>query len=275
MLARLASRTLRPAAIAAPSSLVSRAGPQRAISVQSLLHGSPEAKSAGDAEVQQHSRLVARGKYLHGFEVHRVQPGKVEEYKQAAERYYTGLRDDAELRIKLTGNWETIIGEQDTFYHILEYENYAGFDKAWEKIRGSEHERAYKALLPHLVSRNAQLNQEFAFMPTAPPHARGGIFELRTYQLNPGTLLEWENTWRRGIEARKKFVAPVGAWYSQVGRLHQVHHMWQYPDLETRKEMREQAWQLDGWADTVSKTAQMAKFMDSYVMVPLSFSPLK
>ena len=61
--------------------------------------------------------------------------------------------------------------------------------------------------------------------------------------------------------------------------------------------MREQAWQLDGWADTVSKvrfgslfpqsmlsltdarrapqTAQMAKFMDSYVMVPLSFSPLK
>ena len=34
---------------------------------------------------------------------------------------------------------------------------------------------------------------------------------------------------RRGIEARKKFVAPVGAWYSQVGRLHQVHHMWQYP----------------------------------------------
>ena len=60
---------------------------------------------------------------------------------------------------------------------------------------GSQHERAYKALLPHLVSRNAQLNQEFAFMPTAPPHARGGIFELRTYQLNPGTLLEWESTW--------------------------------------------------------------------------------
>lgn len=34
---------------------------------------------------------------------------------------------------------------------------------------------------------------------------------------------------RKGIEARQKFVAPVGAWFSQVGRLHQVHHMWQYP----------------------------------------------
>lgn len=74
---------------------------------------------------------------------------------------------------------------------------------------------------------------------------------------------------RRGIEARRKFVAPVGAWFSQVGRLHQVHHMWQYPyvlsdlsltvaldsprTLHERKEKREQAWQIDGWAETVSK----------------------
>jgi hypothetical protein len=39
--------------------------------IQSLLHGSPEAKKAGELEVQQHSRLVARGKYLHGFECER------------------------------------------------------------------------------------------------------------------------------------------------------------------------------------------------------------
>lgn len=50
-------------------------------------------------------------------------------------------------------------------------------------------------MLPFLTSRTNQLNQEFAILPTAPPHADGGIFELRTYQLKPGTLLEWENTW--------------------------------------------------------------------------------
>ena len=80
---------------------------------------------------------------------------------------------------------------------------------------------------------------------------------------------------RRGIEARRKIVRPVGAWFSQVGRLHQVYHLWQYPcvsfrslvswellikgslgprrNLETRKEMRENSWQLDGWASTVHK----------------------
>ena len=46
----------------------SRALTVSAIRAQSILHGSKEAKEAGDNETQQHSRLVARGKYLHGIE---------------------------------------------------------------------------------------------------------------------------------------------------------------------------------------------------------------
>ena len=37
-------------------------------SAQSLLHGSPEAKKEGELEVSQHSKIVGRGKYVHGFE---------------------------------------------------------------------------------------------------------------------------------------------------------------------------------------------------------------
>jgi len=29
---------------------------------------------------------------------------------------------------------------------------------------------------------------------------------MRSYQLQPGKLLEWEGAWRRGLEARAKFV---------------------------------------------------------------------
>jgi hypothetical protein len=48
------------------------------------------------------------------------------------------LKDDPQLRVKLTGNWETVIGEQDTFVHILEYENYSGYDKTIHLLRTSE-----------------------------------------------------------------------------------------------------------------------------------------
>jgi hypothetical protein len=54
------------------------------------------------------------------------------------ERYYKGIQADARLCVKLTGNWETLVGDQDAFVHILEYENYAGYDKTTQLIRSSE-----------------------------------------------------------------------------------------------------------------------------------------
>ena len=67
---------------------------------------------------------------------HKVKPDQVEAYKEAAlvihcfshrceglmlisskrrKEYYTGIIGDRELSIKLSGSWETLIGEQDTF----------------------------------------------------------------------------------------------------------------------------------------------------------------
>lgn len=32
-----------------------------------------------------------------------------------SERYYAGIKDDPRLHVKLTGSWETLVGNQDTF----------------------------------------------------------------------------------------------------------------------------------------------------------------
>jgi len=149
---------------------------QRHVSVKSILHGSPEAKQAGDVDIQHHSKLIARGKYVHGFEVHRVKPETTEKYIEAAEEYYTGLKEDTDLHVKLTGNWQVVVGEQDTFYHILEYENYNGYDRTTAMLRGSKHEKAYKKMLPYLILRSSQLNQEFAFFPHCSPSCAGWYF---------------------------------------------------------------------------------------------------
>ena len=54
--------------VAASSRARHRALTVSAVRAQSILHGSQEAKEAGDSETQHHSRLIARGKYLHGIE---------------------------------------------------------------------------------------------------------------------------------------------------------------------------------------------------------------
>lgn len=104
-----------------------------------------------------------------------------------------------------------------------------------------------------LRSRESELMQEFNFWGgTAQPHNFGGVFELRTYDIFAGRLLEWEMHWRKGLECRKQVMEPVGAWFTQMGHLNRVHHLWQFADLQHRKISREKCWELPGWADTVS-----------------------
>ncbi|CAD6583015.1 MAG: hypothetical protein CYPHOPRED_002212 [Cyphobasidiales sp. Tagirdzhanova-0007] len=207
--------------------------------VKSILYGSEKAKAeapvleAGEEELHgstgQHSHLVGRGKYIHSVTRHSVKPSRVVEYKALIEEYYDKLAKDKQFDVKLTGSWEVVIGNLDTFYHIWEHSGFHGVDQIMAKLATSEDYAALqKELLSLVVKRETQLVQEFSFWPSSPPKQLGGIYEMRIYDLKPGSLLEWENEWRIGLEARRKFVEPIGAWFSQVGELHQVLHMWHY-----------------------------------------------
>lgn len=116
--------------------------------------------------------------------------------------------------------------------------------------------------------------QEFSFWPTTPPRQLGGVFELRSYTLHPGNLLEWETHWRRGLQARREVMEGVGAWFVQIGDLNTVHHLWQFANLEERKIRREKSWSIKGWAETVHKTVPLIQEMKSRIMVAMPWSPV-
>lgn len=117
--------------------------------------------------------------------------------------------------------------------------------------------------------------QEFSFWPTTPPRELGGLFELRSYTLHPGNLLEWETHWRKGLKARREVMEGVGAWFVQIGDLNTVHHLWQFANLEERRLRREQSWGVEGWSDTVHKTVPLIQTMKSKVLVPMPWSPVR
>jgi len=123
-------------------------------------------------------------------------------------------------------------------------------------------------------TKRLSLMQEFSFWPTTPPRQLGGIFELRSYTLHPGNLLEWETHWRKGLKARREVMEGVGAWFVQIGDLNTVHHLWQFADLEERKARREKSWSIEGWGDTVHKTVPLIQTMKSRILVPMSWSPV-
>lgn len=242
------------------------------------MYGSPQTKQEVKEQLEtSFSRALMRGKYVHEIVTHRVVPGKAPEYLELISEMYPKIAADPANEVRLVGSWRTMIGDMDTYIHIWEYKGYPGFHHSQNVIHENEEYLQHLAQIrPLLRSRESDLMQEFDFWGgTAKPHNYGGIFELRTYDLHSGKLLEWEQHWRKGLEYRKQVMEPVGAWFTHLGRLNRVHHIWQFADLEHRKISRQKSWEIPGWADTVHETVKLIDKMESHILVPLSFSPLR
>ncbi|BGP38860.1 hypothetical protein JCM10449v2_002798 [Rhodotorula kratochvilovae] len=234
-----------------------------------FLHGSEEAKEQAK---EQHSKLVGR------HVQHKVLPQHVEQYKKLIEGYYRGIHESNEFDARLTGSWEIVVGDVDTFVHIWEYQGLGGFEHTKMAIRESRGHLQFfnHEILPLINSRTSQLCTEFKFFPVTEPQERGGIYELRTYDLKPGALLEWENEWRGGLEARVAAGhTPVACWYAGIGKLHTVHMIWHYESLEARREIRAASWRNDKWSNTVTRTVPLTQSMASNILRALPYSPMR
>ena len=52
----------------------------------------------------------------------------------------------------------------------------------------------------------------------------------------------------------------MGGFFSQLGALYQVHHIWAYNDLQHRKTERERMWEDPGWDDCVAATGKKQRY---------------
>ncbi|KAI9819147.1 MAG: hypothetical protein M1827_007303 [Pycnora praestabilis] len=263
--------------------------------LSNLIYGTHEGQQMDHEIEKSFSQVLARGKYVHSIVFHQVKPDKVDEYVELVGNWYPKMAAMEENKVHLVGSWRTEVGDCDTFgmctrdpehnyrftnswnlaptVHIWEYQRYHGYHVSLHSIASHPEFPAFDKKLKSLItSKNTSLMQEFSFWPTTPPRQLGGLFELRSYTLHPGNLLEWETHWRRGLKARREVMEGVGAWFVQVGDLNTVHHLWQFADLEERKIRREKSWGVEGWGETVHKTVPLIQTMRSRILMPMPWS---
>ncbi|KAI1421785.1 NIPSNAP family protein [Xylaria sp. FL1777] len=240
-----------------------------------VIYGTKEGREL-DAQLEaSFSAVLARGKYVHSIVFHEVKPDKVDEYVELVGKWYPKMASLETNKVHLVGSWRTEVGDCDTFVHIWEYQRYQGYHESLNTIAKQPGFDEFNAKLKTLIKhKQTSLMQEFSFWPTTPPRKLGGVFELRSYTLHPGNLLEWETHWRRGLKARREVMEGVGAWFVQIGDLNTVHHLWQFANLEERKVRREQSWKQEGWAETVHKTVPLIQTMKSRILIPMPWSPV-
>ncbi|EDV29321.1 uncharacterized protein TRIADDRAFT_5705, partial [Trichoplax adhaerens] len=171
---------------------------------------------------------------------------------------------------KLLGSWTTQIGQQDQVVHMFMHENgYETYEKTYRHGRNDPGlSKVLQAMDKLLAKRYNHLCQEFGFWGDVKPRSGGNIYELRTYHLKPGSLLEWAQHWAKGINYRKDYNEPVCGLFTQIGELYTVHHIWSYKDLPTRSEARESAWGQPGWDECVMHTVPLIRHMDSDILTP-------
>lgn len=103
------------------------------------------------------------------------------------------------------------------------------------------------------------------------------VYELRTYQLTPGGVAAYVQVAKNTLlpAMAKHGVKPIGFWYTEIGTLNEVTHLWAYNDLTERQRLRA-SWQAEpGVAEAMVRLREVVVKQHSKVMLPTEISPLK
>ncbi|SIT37335.1 NIPSNAP family containing protein [Paraburkholderia ribeironis] len=102
-------------------------------------------------------------------------------------------------------------------------------------------------------------------------------YEIRTYKIKTGAVPAYlKLVEEEGIELQKRYLGElVGYFFSELGPLNQIVHMWAYPSLDEREARRQRLAADPAWQAFVPKIQALMETMESKIMKPAAFSPLK
>uniref|UniRef100_A0A665VHF8 NIPSNAP domain-containing protein n=1 Tax=Echeneis naucrates TaxID=173247 RepID=A0A665VHF8_ECHNA len=227
-----------------------------------------------DPRKDAHSNLLTKNEEsnLYKIQFHNVKPESLEAYNKLCEDVLPSIHADKYYPCELVGTWNTWYGEQDQAVHLWRYRGgYPALTEVMNKLRQNKEFTAYrKERGKMLLSRRNQLLLEFSFWNEPVPREGPNIYELRSYQLRVRSGYE-----ARAIGYRQHNREAVGGFFSQIGNLYMVHHLWAYKDLQSRENTRNAAWQQEGWHEVVYYTVPLIQHMDSRIMIPTKASPMQ
>ena len=73
------------------------------------------------------------------------------------------------------------------------------------------------------------------------------LYEVRTYRLKQGTTNKAIDAFAEGYETRKKYSKIAAFWYTEIGPLNEIIHVWPYESLDERARIRAEAAEDPNW----------------------------
>jgi hypothetical protein len=103
------------------------------------------------------------------------------------------------------------------------------------------------------------------------------IYEMRTYSIKIGKLQDYLKVFEEvGLPIISKYAKLVGYWYTEIGELNQIVHIWEYPSLDVRAERRKALYNDQEWLETfIAHAMPMLEKQESKILYSANFSPIK
>jgi hypothetical protein len=96
------------------------------------------------------------------------------------------------------------------------------------------------------------------------------LYELRTYNLRPGSLPEVLKRFGEAYRHRRRYSEMAGLWFTEFGPLNQIVHIWPYASLDERSRIRAESSQDPHWPPSLT---DFQREMTSEIFLPFPFSP--
>jgi len=223
---------------------------------------------------QSHSSMLSVSEAIFELQTHDVH-GCKDEYLKRYGQYANELKSSTP-GAEIIGSWRVVIGNQDQIVNLWRYSNYTDVDSYIHSLQSNSALKAVTGDITKLTSRRRSvLTKPFSYWGEPKERDPSHIYDLRSYVLKPGTMIEWGNAWANGITYRREHNQDVGGFFSQVGQLYMVFHIWAYKDMVDRNSTRQHTWSKPGWDTTVAYTVPLIKKMSSKILVPTELSKLK
>ena len=96
------------------------------------------------------------------------------------------------------------------------------------------------------------------------------IIEMRSYDLRPGAVPEYEKAFAAGLDHRQQFSKLGAFWHTEFGSLNRVIHVWPYESMAERDRLRAASMKPGAWPPGGT---DLILSQESKIIEPAPFSP--
>jgi hypothetical protein len=199
--------------------------------------------------------------------------GKLPAYIQHVEKVGRPVRGDDYG--KCHGYWTTEFGQLNQAWHLWSYASLDERTRSRDAL--SNNARWTKEYVP--VVQPMLQRQDIRFLNPVvdikPPATRGGVYELRIYRTQPGKAAQWAQLFKSVFPVREKYSPNVCLWTGEAPQPNEVVHMWNYPDVNTRMNVRAECARDPDWQAFIAQGGPLLMEMQSTLLIPTPFSPMR